>query len=426
MRILIYGLNHAPEVVGVGKYTGELVKWLADQGHAVRIVTAPPYYPEWRVWPGHCGWHYCTEKNKFGWQTPSARVYRCPLFVPRRQSGLKRLLHLASFAISSAPIVLWQSLWWRPDCVVVITPTLLCAPAGWLAARLIGAAAWLHIQDFELDAAFELGLMRSGLLRSIAACGERWWLRRFDRVSTISSRMLERLSAKGVAEERRVLFPNWVNTETICPSEATNHLRRELNLGDDAVVALYAGNMGEKQGLEIILEVAAQLSGEPQLQFVLAGEGTARTQLVAKSAGLPNVRFLPLQPPERLNELLNLGQIHLLTQRAEIADFVMPSKLTGILAVGGAVIATARPGTELAQVLERAGGRVCPPGDAATMATQIVMLLRTPEVRRAMSVKARQYALAHFSHDKILADFESELREIYNDRTAGVPPALGS
>ena len=39
MKILINGINHSPELTGIGKYTGEMVKWLTEQGHEVRVVT---------------------------------------------------------------------------------------------------------------------------------------------------------------------------------------------------------------------------------------------------------------------------------------------------------------------------------------------------------------------------------------------------
>ncbi|MDF1594220.1 MAG: glycosyltransferase [Desulfobacterales bacterium] len=88
MRILIVGINFAPELVGIGKYTAEMVDWLAGQGHDVRVVTAPPYYPKWQVWDGYSGRHYKLENNN------GVRVYRCPLWVPEMVSGLKRILHL--------------------------------------------------------------------------------------------------------------------------------------------------------------------------------------------------------------------------------------------------------------------------------------------------------------------------------------------
>ena len=215
MRILIYGINFSPELTGIGKYTGEMAAWLAARGHEVRVVTAPPYYPDWQVWTGFSGWRYQLADEAGG----SLRVVRCPLWVPARPSGLTRLLHLASFALSSLPVLLWQ--WrWRPAVVFAVAPPLFCAPGAWLAARLAGGKAWLHIQDYEVDAAFDLGLLKGARLRRMALAGERWLLRRFDRVSTISRRMLALAQAKGVAAGCLVLFPNWVDVLAIRPTAA--------------------------------------------------------------------------------------------------------------------------------------------------------------------------------------------------------------
>jgi len=161
LKILIYGVNYAPELTGIGKYTGEMSEWLAEQGHDVRVVTAPPYYPEWKVSNAYASGFYRKE------QVNGVEVYRCPLYVPAKPSGMKRIVHLASFALSSLPIMLKQ-VFWKPDVVMVIEPPLFCAPTAWTVARLSGGKCWLHIQDFEVDAAFELGIIPfSGLRKFI-------------------------------------------------------------------------------------------------------------------------------------------------------------------------------------------------------------------------------------------------------------------
>ena len=178
MRILIHGINYAPERIGIGKYTGEMATWLAKCGHNVRIVTAPPYYPEWHVQGDYKAWWYKHER------LTGVDVWRCPLWVPRSPSGSKRIIHLLSFALSSFPIMLLQILW-RPDIVLAIEPPLFCTPQAWLAARLSGAKAWLHVQDFEVSAFFGLGFSSSGLLQKIIAFLERCLMQKFDHVSSI-------------------------------------------------------------------------------------------------------------------------------------------------------------------------------------------------------------------------------------------------
>lgn len=405
MKILLYGINFAPELTGIGKYTGEMAAWLAARGHSVRVVTAPPYYPAWQVSIGFNARHYTTEV----WQ--GVTVYRAPLWVPRQPGGLKRLLHLASFALASLPVLLRQ--WrWRPDVVWVVEPPLFCAPAAVALAGLTGAKAWLHVQDYEVDAAFDLGLLKGVLLRRWVAAGERWLMQRFDRVSTISGRMLDLARSKGVDAARLVLFPNWVDISAIQPLVEPSPYRAELGIAADAVVALYSGNMGGKQGLEVLADAAVLLQTLPQVQFVLCGGGAGRADLVARCQGLPNVRFLDLQPMERLGDLLGLADIHLLPQRADAADLVMPSKLTGMLASGRAVVATAHANTELGRVVSTQCGMIVPPEDGAALAEAICTLAANPQQRAALGLAARAYAEKELDKNAVLGRFEVALQEL--------------
>lgn len=402
MKILVYGINFAPELTGIGKYSAEMAAWLAAAGHEVRVVTAPPYYPKWAVWPGYNAGRYSTEK----WQ--GVTVFRAPVWVPRKPTGLTRVIHLASFALASIPALLAQ--WrWRPDVVWLAEPPLFCAPAAVAFARLVSAKAWLHIQDYEVDAAFDLGLLKGRWVRRMVMGGERWLMRRFDRVSTISERMLQRARDKGVDPAHLVSLPNWVDVSAIRPLTHASPYRAELGIPDDAIVALYSGNMGGKQGLEVLSEAAALLKAVPDIVFVLCGNGSGRADLMQRCSGLSNVKFIELQPLELLGDLLGLADIHLLPQRADAADLVMPSKLTGMLSSGRAVIATAHAETELGKVVMQCGTLV-PPDDAKALADRIEWLAKQPELRREMGVKARLYAETRIAKDAVLAQFDRDLR----------------
>lgn len=395
-RILLVAINYWPELTGIGKYTGEMAEWLAGRGFDVRVITAPPYYPAWRVSPGYSAWRY--RRERIG----GVDVFRCPVWVPARPSGLKRILHLASFALATLPVALWSGLRWRPGTVFVVEPPLFCAPGALLAAWFARGRAWLHVQDFEVDAAFDLGILRSPRLRRWVLAGERWLMRRFDRVSTISERMLDRLEDKGVPASCRALFPNWVELDRVYPQSSPSPLRREWELKDSDLVILYSGNMGEKQGLEVLIEAAERLRSRSDIRFLLCGDGAARARLEQLAEGLGNVVFKPLQPSERLNDLLNLADIHVLPQRADAADLVLPSKLTNMLASGRPVVATASPGTQVAELVEGCG-MVVPPGDGGALADALARLSAEAERRHSLGRGARELACRLWGKDRLLS-----------------------
>lgn len=402
MKLLILGLNYAPEVVGIGKYTNEMSEWLSDRDVDVRVITAHPYYPDWKVADGYRASRYQRETIR------GIEVWRCPLYIPGSRSGMRRILHLLSFALSSLPVLLRQ-LFWRPDVILVIEPTFFCVPFALIAAKLCRARAWLHIQDFEIDACFQMGFLPQGGLWRLSKNIESFIMRRFDRVSTISQNMLKRIFDQDRFASKLIYFPNWADLDKIYPLAGCVCFRDEWGIDEETTVVLYSGNMGMKQGLEIVIHVAGLLSQEQNILFVLCGTGAAKERLAAMARGMENVRFIPLQPIDRFNKLLNTADIHLLPQRDEAVDLVMPSKLTGILACGGIVLATCPPGGELATTVHQAGGIICEPGDRATMAAEIKRIAADRRLRSEMHIKALNYAQNHFSKGTILGAFIAEL-----------------
>jgi colanic acid biosynthesis glycosyl transferase WcaI len=412
MRILIYSANFAPEPTGIGKYSGEMAWWLAQHGHDVRVVCAPPYYPAWQVdkkyrWPLY---------RRESWR--GVDVWRTPLWVPKSPSGLTRILHLLSFAITSFPVMLWQ-IGWRPDVVLTVAPAFMCAPAGLLTAWLSNAKRWLHLQDFEVDVAFRLGLLKGKLLQRVILRVEGSLLRRFDTVSTISRRMIQHLVSKGVNKAR--YFPNWVDLSRIKPPKNGSY-RAKLGIPEDAIVALFSGTLGGKQGLMVIPEAARLLQSRDDIVFVVCGDGVMKPQLESAAVGLQNLRFMPLQPSGRVSDLLGIADVHLLPQSPDAADLVLPSKLCGMLASGRPVIATCRPETEIGEIVSQCG-LVVPPENGAELARAIVKLADNSEARFQLGRRARSFAEENFERDAVLntmfaVDDEHQLAAAGNDLAA--------
>jgi colanic acid biosynthesis glycosyl transferase WcaI len=390
LRILIYSANFSPEPTGVGKYSGEMAAWLADHGHSVRVIAAPPYYPQWRIAPEY-QWPPFRRERWHG-----IDVWRAPIWVPRSQGGFARAVHLLSFAITSFPLMMLQ-IGWRPDVVLTVAPAFVCAPAGLLIAGLCGAKSWLHVQDFEIDVAFGMGLLKGKFLQRVALRMERWMLRSFHIVSTISSRMVERLLTKGVAAERTRYFPNWVDVSGGRPARKDGY-RAELGIAERTVVVLFSGTLGGKQGLMVIPAAARLLAARDDVVFVVCGDGVMKPRLESASAGLSNIRLIPLQPSERVGELLSMADIHLMPQSADAADLVLPSKLSGMLASGRPVIATCRPDTEIGEIVSQCG-LVVPPQDSVALANAIGMLADQPRLRREFGRLAHAIAKARFDRE---------------------------
>jgi len=406
MKILVYGINYSPELTGIGKYTGEMVEWMARQGHEVRVITAPPYYPEWQVGKHYSSWRYRREEG-------AATVWRCPLYVPKQPSTLKRLIHLGSFALSSFFPLMAQRRW-KPDRIIGVVPTLFCTPGMRLLGKLSGARTLLHIQDYEVDAMLGLGMAgkgKGGKVARLASAFERSGLHNVDYVSTISRSMMNKAQEKGVAAEKVIFFPNWSEVarfRDVAPADVAA-LRAQLGLAEAHKIVLYSGNIGEKQGLENVIDAAAALSDKPW-QFVIVGQGggKARLEKMARDRGLQNIQFFPLQSYDALPALLKMADCHLVVQKRGAADAVLPSKLTNILAVGGNAVITAEAHTELGQLCTSLPGiAVCvEPESVPALVAGIEQALTMPKENTV----ARDYAERTIEKENVLSQFIADIR----------------
>ena len=408
MKILLHGLNFSPEELGIGKYSGEMAQWLSENGCEVTVVTTPPYYPMWKVAAGYRRWWYSSEtKNE------NLKVTRCPLWVPKKVSGLKRIIHLASFGLTSMPVVIWKAITTRPDLIMTVEPASSGLPATLLASRLCGAKSWLHIQDFEVDAAFELGILKQPILRKLVQAGESFLMRRFDRVSSISPNMVKRAQQKGVQPERCVLFPNWVDTEMIKPLENPRQYRKQFGIPEDKCIAMYAGNVGAKQGLGMIVEAAklAAANGNDNLHFVISGTGAAYPALKEAAKDLSNVQLLPSQPNAVFNQFMNCADIHLLPQKPGVADLVMPSKLGGMMASGRPVVACAAQGTQIANVVE-GRGLVVDPGSIQDFFDSIASLASDSVLQSQYGQAGRDHVVNSLGKQPLLLAFLKHCRAV--------------
>ncbi len=402
MRILILGLNYAPEKVGIAVYTTGMAQSLAAMGHAVQVISGQPYYPAWTIEPGYAAYTYTRSEEH------DVDVTRAPHYIPARPTGARRMLHHFSFALAAFFPTLYRGITWRPDVVMTVAPSLVASSIASLTAKLAGAPSWLHVQDFEIEAAMATGLLSGhSWVVKLAKWFERRTFSSFDMVSTISPQMLSRLHQKGVPRERSMELRNWADIDSVRPKTSPSPFRSEWNITTPHV-ALYSGNIANKQGIEIVLAAAKILQSRDDLTFVICGDGPNRATLEAAANGISNIQFHGLQPKERLSDLLSLATVHLLPQLASAADLVLPSKLGNMLASGRPVVATARSETGLAQEVEGCG-IVTPPGDAEALAGAICQLIDNDARWRTAAEMARARAEQKWAKASVLAALVKQL-----------------
>jgi len=404
MKVLIYGINYTPELTGIGKYTGEMGAWLAKNGNEVDVITAMPYYPQWEKASAYKGNIWFTEN------IGGAKVKRCPLYVPKNVTGATRMIHEFSFLLSSS--LYWiAALFKSYEIIITPYPPLIIGFWPFIYKIFHPKATWVfHIQDLQVDAARELGLIKNQRLLSVLTKLELFWLKKADRISSISAGMKARILAKGVAEEKYTMLPNWAETEIVKPISRELSLRRELGISDDKKVVLYSGNLGEKQGVDMIIDAAKAFNDNTGVLFVIAGEGASKVRLqeYAHQKNVSNVLFLPLQPYSKLTSFLAIADIHLVLQKKSAADLVLPSKFMSILSAGGVAVVTAEKDTSLYEMIhEHQLAHICEPDNVLAF----IGLLETSlnQNNSAVSIRARAFAEANLSIDAILKQFQKEL-----------------
>src|ERR1051325_1807386 len=288
MRVVVWGINYAPEFAGIAPHNVALCEFLASNGHEVQMVTSFPYYPSWEKLLGDRGQLYRSENIN------GVSVHRCWQFVPKRVSALNRILHEASFVITSTLRVFFLP---RADVYIVISPPLLLGVSGWLVGIARRAPFVFHVQDLQPDAALRLGMLQGSWFGRVLYGLESFAYRHATRVSGITRGMLKIFRSKGVPESKLIYFPNAValnhNAESACER---GEFRNRHDFAPDEFLAVYAGNLGVKQGLEVLLD-AGSLLCNPRIKIVICGDGAQRESLEQRveELKLPNVRMLPLQ-----------------------------------------------------------------------------------------------------------------------------------
>ena len=405
MRVIVWGINYAPEATGIGPHNTALCEFLAANGHDVEMITTFAYYPAWRKLPEDRWRLFRTDRMN------GVPVHRCWHYVPRRQNALARMLHEYTFVKSSFLRCLALR---RADLLVVVSPPLLLGAAAWLAGLIKRTPFVFHVQDLQPDAAFGLGMLKKSPLTRMLYALESFAYRKAVRVSGISRGMLDDFRKKGVPPERLVYFPNSI----ALPEPGENgggggsfRAAHGIDAGD--FIALYSGNLGVKHGLESAVE-AARLIKNRRIKIILCGTGSnlEALQALVRRYSLENVLFLPLQPEPVFREMLRAAGLCLVTQQKGSGRSFFPSKLLDALAYGKPVLTVADSDSELARVLDEGRfGVNAPPDQPEKIAALLEEMSGDPEQLAEFGAAGRNYA-DRFERKKVLADFLREIETV--------------
>jgi colanic acid biosynthesis glycosyl transferase WcaI len=407
--ILLIGYNFNPEPTGIGKYNGEMISWLGEKGYDCSVITTYPYYPYWKVQEPYYNsrFWYKTEEQKLS-SGKSIKVHRCPVYVPENPTGLKRILLDLSFLISATMKILYLIPQKKFDYVITVVPSFQFGLLGILYKVFRKSLFLYHIQDLQIEAARDLKLIKSKKVIQGLFKVEKFILKNADYISTISEGMASKVGSK--SDKKIYLLANWVDTKLFKPLYKKKLLKQEFGFSLTDKVVLYSGAMGEKQGLEMIIHAAKALKNDPYIKFLLCGSGPYSARLISltNELFLPNVRFLPLQPTEKFNQILNMADLHLVIQKSQASDLVMPSKLTTILAVGGLALVTANKESELHNLITTHGiGLVVDADDQFALTEGILNAIHGEW--SSITTRAREYAENFLSIDSILHSYESNV-----------------
>lgn len=404
MKICVLVPHFDPDVAPTGVVFTRIVEELAARGHEIEVITSLPWYRDHKVEDAYDGRLIRPE------DTPWGRITRVHPFPTADKSNIpRRALAFAGFSALAGVVGCRGP---RADAVISVSPPLTLGLTGWAIARMRGAKFVFNLQDIFPDVAIQLGAFRNSRVIAAARRLENLSYRASDAITVLSDDLKNNVASKGVPAAKIHVIPNFVDTATIVPAERDNSYRDEFGLTGKTVV-MYAGNIGLSQAFDTVLDAAGALAYEEDLVFVINGQGAQRAALEDKARGMTNVRFVDMQPSERLPEVLAAGDIHLIPLKKGLATASVPSKTYSILAAGRPFIASVDEGTEIALTAERSGAGVAvPPQDSEALAKALRRLLDQPDETRRMGDLGRSFVESWASPAAVAAAYEHLLEEL--------------
>lgn len=337
-----------------------LARELMNRSHSVRVLTGFPNYPLGRLFDGY----------RMSWRTDEVvsgvPVRRVALFPSHDGSRLGRLTNYGTFAASAS---LWGTGWFKDIEALWVynSPPTVGVPT-WLIKARYRPRVVLHIMDLWPESLTVSGFGRSMVnWRWLQRGLEKWLSTTYgiaDSIACSSRTQIDLLVHRGVPRDKLSYAPLWVDETIFRPTPKDEALAATLGVTGKRVL-LYAGALGEAQGLDVLLEACDRIKDTPAFHCLIAGSGIAEARLREEAAErrLPNITFLGRWPTRDMTRLMSVGDVHLVSLRADsLAEVAMPSKLPASLACGKPLIVAARGEAE-AVVSRSRSGWTCRPGD---------------------------------------------------------------
>lgn len=400
-RILIIGINYFPEDSAIGLYSTEKAEYLVSKGFDVTVITGFPYYPQWEIRDDYKSKPYLVKETING-----VKVFRSKQYVPKDPTFIKRIIHLTSFTFGNFINLFRVN---KPDIVISIVPFTTSALLGWFIKKRYKSKHWVHIQDFEFDAAIDSGLLTGNkkvvidLLQSI----EKFVLSKADIVSTISFGMIAKLKQK--TKTNTFYLTNWIDTTKFSSNKIKSHRYLESN----AFKILYSGNIGAKQDWGFFIEFLNHVKSIDNVEVIVVGEGAEKDSLLSKIKHYSIVKHYNLVPYEELPSLLSSADLHILFQKTDVIDTVMPSKILGMMASAKPSIVTGNLKSEVATVFkESQGGFYFDDTEMEAIIQKIRILKNDKKLSQNIGLNAMDYVNRKFSKTEVLDNFIDKLESI--------------
>lgn len=397
-KIVIIGINYYPEDSAIGLYSTQKAEFLVERGFDVTVITGFPYYPQWKISEDYKSKSYLLKESING-----VTVLRSKQYVPSDPTFSKRILHLISFTFGNFINLFRIS---KPDIVISIIPFTTSALLGWFLKIRYKSKLWVHIQDFEFDAAIDSGLLEGNKKRIIKGLQwvEKKVLSKPDVISTISYGMINKLKQKTSVES--YYLTNWIDVSLF--DKVFNNPHKYLESNNFKI--LYSGNIGAKQDWDFFFRFINEIKNIPNIEVIIVGEGAEKRNVVNKLKPFKFVKHHNLVPFEELPLLLSSTDLHLLFQKTDVIDTVMPSKLLGMMASGKPSIVTGNLKSEVATVFkESKGGYYFDGISVRKIVEHVNILMKDKKLRDSLGSNAKSYVKNRFSKYEVLNDFLTEL-----------------